>query len=239
MPDRPPGTAAVADLVDLVRVHYCVTAHWTSCRSWRWGEQASPRLARSRQIPGALARHAQTAGCGSVFTLVVPNEYLRRFADQARKEIRGTDRPTRRRGLRRRATGRARPSPSVLSRRAGPGPVLPVRRDHGRGRTHLPATRAEWRRPTPRHPAEPAEAIQGTSAGTSGSAATRLGRRGRGPSSPCRPPRRTSFRAGASGWCPPTPTRRRVSRIRPRAGPRKAVFHQRCESSRPVAPALL
>src|SRR6266540_7539753 len=86
MPDRPPGTAAVADLVDLVRVHYCVTAHWTSCRSWCWGEQASPRLARSRQIPGALARHAQTAGCGSVFTLVVPNEYLRRFADQARKE---------------------------------------------------------------------------------------------------------------------------------------------------------
>src|SRR6266511_630491 len=86
MPDRPPGTAAVADLVDLVRVHYCVNAHWTSCRSWRWGEQASPRLARSRQIPGALARHAQTAGCGSVFTLVVPNEYLRRFADQARKE---------------------------------------------------------------------------------------------------------------------------------------------------------
>jgi hypothetical protein len=29
VPDRPPGTAAVADLVDLVKVRHCVTAHRT------------------------------------------------------------------------------------------------------------------------------------------------------------------------------------------------------------------
>jgi hypothetical protein len=34
VPDRPPGTAAVADLVDVVKVRHCVTAHRTSCRSW-------------------------------------------------------------------------------------------------------------------------------------------------------------------------------------------------------------
>jgi hypothetical protein len=36
--DRPPGTAAVADLVDLVKARYCVTAHRTSSRSWCWCE---------------------------------------------------------------------------------------------------------------------------------------------------------------------------------------------------------
>src|SRR5439155_18697776 len=46
-PDRPRGTAAVADLVDLVKMRHCVTAHRTSCKSWRCGrEQPSPRLAK-------------------------------------------------------------------------------------------------------------------------------------------------------------------------------------------------
>jgi hypothetical protein len=48
VPYRPPGAAAVADLVDVVKLRHCVTAHGTSQGRGR-PELGSPRLTRSRQ----------------------------------------------------------------------------------------------------------------------------------------------------------------------------------------------
>src|SRR4029450_10657922 len=49
VPDRPRGTAPVADLVDLVKMRHCVTAHGTSCGSPLRGGASRARGYRDRR----------------------------------------------------------------------------------------------------------------------------------------------------------------------------------------------